>query len=150
MGKLLEVDFIRFGIVGVSGFTVTVIAKHIASKVFHLTTTPSIFFGSEIGLISNFILHERWTYKRINHKYKPIYRKFLHFQLSSLSGVLIITVIGSIMVKVIGKDTIFGLVIAASIAMFWNFFWTKYFIFRGKTPGILLNVEDTVFVEEKK
>jgi putative flippase GtrA len=146
--RLLNIDFVRFGIVGASGFIVTVIGKSFFTHVLKLGTTSSIFLGSELGVLSNFYFHEKWTYKHSNHKEKSVYKKFLHFQLSSLSGVLLITAIGSLMAKILGKDTLFGLVVAAAVAMFWNFFWTKYFIFRGKTPPILMNPEDTVAVEK--
>jgi putative flippase GtrA len=147
VGMLLKIDFVRFGTVGITGFIVTVIGKALSQHTLQLDPATAIFIGSEAGVLSNFIFHERWTYKYVDHHHKSLLKKFFHFQLSSLSGVLLFTLIGIIIVKVFNHDSIITLAVAAGITMFWNFFWTKYFIFKGKTPAVLLNPEDTVELE---
>jgi len=148
-GVLLKLDFVRFGMVGAVGFVVTFIFKGLFHKVFNLTILPSTFLGSEAGVMSNFIFHQTWTYKRVDHSHKSIQKKFFHFQLSSLSGVIIFTLLVVAVARLTHHDGILGLVIAAGITMFWNFFWTKYFIFKGHTPKVLLSPEDaTADVEE--
>ncbi len=95
-------------------------------------------------MLYNFGFHEKGTYNQVNHSAKPLWKKFVHFQLSSLSGVLIVTVISGVAISKFHLTTLVALIIAASVAMFWNFFWTKYFIFKGHAPAVLLDPEDTV------
>jgi putative flippase GtrA len=140
--RLLKIDFIRFGIVGVVGFLVTLILKVTIFKT--LEVYVALFLSSEGGVLSNFIFHEKWTYNHVDHHNKSVSKKFLHFQLSSLAGVLIVTIISGVGVNHFHLTTFMSLVIAAAVAMFWNFFWTKFFIFNGTTPAILLDPEDTV------
>jgi putative flippase GtrA len=98
--------------------------------------------GSEIGLLATFVFHQRWTYSHVDHSHRSLSTKFVHFHMSSWSGVVLITVLESIGVKVFKMDYMVSLVITAGIAMFWNFFWTKYYIFRGHTPKPLLQPEN--------
>lgn len=67
--------------------------------------------------------------------------------MSSWSGVVLITLLESLAVKVFHWDYMLALVFAAGITMFWNFFWTKYYIFRGKTPAVLMHPEETIAEE---
>lgn len=142
--QLLKIDFIRFGVVGAVGFLVTAIFLQLFHGVFGLDIFPATLLASEIGLLSNFVFHEKWTYKSANHKDKPLWTKFWQFNMSSWSGVVLITLIESFCVKILHLNYLFSLIIAAAITMFWNFFWTKYFIFRGHTPAILLEPERAV------
>jgi putative flippase GtrA len=146
--KLLMIDFIRFGIVGVVGFLVTLILK---LTVFgNLEVFFATFLSSEGGVLSNFIFHEKWTYNHVDHRSKSLGKKFLHFQLSSLSGVVLITLINGACIKYLHLSNFISLAIAAAITMFWNFFWTKFFIFKGSTPAVLLDPEDTVPMKNTK
>jgi len=140
--KLLQIDFIRFGIVGFVGFLVTLVLK--VTIFGSLNDFLATFLGSEGGMVSNFIFHEKWTYNNVNHHSKSIGKKFFHFQLSSLSGVLLITGINGAGIRYLHLSNLFSLVIASAVVMFWNYFWTKFFIFKGSTPAVLLDPEDTV------
>lgn len=139
---MLKIDFVRFGIVGSVGFVVTAIFLRLLRKAFGLDVLPATFIASEFGLLSNFFFHQNWTYKHVDHSHKSTWKKFVHFQTSSWSGVVIFTAIETVGVKVFKLNDLVALVIAAGITMFWNFFWTKYFIFKGKTPAPLMHPED--------
>lgn len=134
MKKYLKIDFVRFCIVGSVGFLVTAITLRLVHGLLGLDITLATLLGGEVGLLSNFVFHETWTYKHVNHKGKPISKKLIHFHMSSWSGVAIITGIESVCVKAFHLNYLIALVIASGITLFWNFFWTKYFIFKGHTP----------------
>lgn len=144
INRLVKIDFIRFGMVGAVGFVVTASALHFFHVTLNLGIIVATLISSEIGLLSNFVFHENWTYKYVNHKTKPLWKKLLHFHMSSWSGVILITVIESVGVKLFHLNYIVALVIASGITMFWNFFWTKFFIFKGHSPDILMHPEETV------
>lgn len=146
--QLLRVDFFRFVIVGSVGFTLTAIALRLLHGALGLPIIGATLISSEVGLLSNFVFHQNWTYNSVDHNHKPLLQKFMHFHMSSWSGVVLITILETVGVKGFQLNYMISLVFAAGITMFWNFFWTKYFIFKGKTPAVLLNLEDTV--PEKK
>jgi len=140
--KLLQIDFIRFGIVGFIGFIVTFAFKSVVFRGFEVYVAT--FLGSEVGMVSNFIFHEKWTYNNVDHHSKSVWKKLFHFQLSSLSGVILLTINSGSLAKYLHLSSLLSLAIAAGITMFWNYFWTKFFIFKGSTPAALLDPEDTV------
>ena len=140
--RALKVDFIRFGVVGTVGFLITAIGLRILHGMFGLHITLATLISSELGLLSNFVFHEKWTYRHVDHSHKSLTVKFFHFHMSSWSGVVRITLLESLGVKLFKMNYLVSLVFAAAITMFWNFFWTKYYIFRGKTPAPLLHPED--------
>jgi len=140
----LKIDFFRFVLVGTIGFILTAISLRLLHINLGLHITLATVISSEVGLLSNFFFHERWTYNSVDHHHKSTAKKFVHFHMSSWSGVVLITVLETVGVKAFKLNYLVSLVFAAGITMFWNFFWTKYFIFKGKTPAVLLNPEETV------
>lgn len=147
--RIAKVDIFRFGIVGSIGFVVTLFFKSVFHQSFGLPVSLSIFMGSEMGLLSNFVFHEKWTYNSVDHSHKSLLRKFITFQISSLGGVIIFTIIGNVLVVLMDDtNSVVALMIAAGITMFWNYFWTKYLIFKGKKSPILINVEETLETKE--
>ncbi len=144
MQKLLRIDFIRFCLVGAVGFFVTASCLKVLHGLLGLDIIIATLLSSEMGLLSNFIFHENWTYKYVDHHGKSVLTKFIHFHMSSWSGIVIITIIETVCVKVFNLNYFIGLVIASGVTMFWNYFWTKFYIFKGQTPKPLLHPEDTV------
>jgi putative flippase GtrA len=147
--RALKVDFIRFGVVGTVGFLLTAGSLRILHGAFGMHITLATLISSEIGLLSNFVFHQNWTYNHVDHNHKPLGVKFLHFHMSSWSGVVLITILESVGVKAFNLNYMVSLVFAAGIAMFWNFFWTKYYIFRGHTPRPLLQPEDVARTDKE-
>lgn len=142
--QLLKIDFIRFGIVGSIGFLVSICLLYVYDDIAGLPLFLAFLLSNEGGLLSNFAFHENWTYKHLDHKGKSLPKKLLNFHLSSWSGIAIIVVTGMLCVKVLGFNKYTGQAVGSGIAMFWNFFWTRYFIFKGKTPAVLQHPEETV------
>jgi len=142
--RFLKIDFFRFAVVGSVGFVLTAIALRLFHGSLHLSIILATLLSSEVGLLSNFVFHENWTYNATDHKHKPLLTKFVHFHMSSWSGVVLITLLETLGVKGFKMNYLVSLVFAAGITMFWNFFWTKYYIFKGHTPTVLLNPEETV------
>lgn len=134
--------------VGCVGFLVTAILLKIFHGDLKLDIVIATLIASEGGLLSNFVFHQNWTYNNVDHRHKPISKKLLHFHMSSWSGVAIITLIETISVKVFKIEYIIALVIASIITLSWNFFWTKYFIFKGRTPHVLLDPEDSILPDD--
>jgi len=140
----LKIDFIRFGIVGTVGFLISEAGIYLIHGKIGWPIIWGFLIGNEAGLISNFVWHENWTYNHLDHKNKPLVEKFWHFHMSSWSGVAIILIIDIMADRVLHTNPYVSQVVGSAIGMFWNFFWTRYYIFRGSSPTVLLNPEETV------
>lgn len=90
--------FLKFGLIGLFGFTVNKLGLDLLSKVFVNTinsvgvrNTVANALASEVAIISNFILNNLWTFK--NEKLvwgAKLVKKFFTFNLSSVvSGIII-------------------------------------------------------------
>jgi len=130
--KLLKIDFVRFSMVGAIGFLVNLGMLFVLFDIANLPIWASQLIGAETALISNFALHHFWTFKdQSAGKRKRIL--LAQFHLSFWSGALINTLIVVLAVSVFHLHYFFGLVGGSAIALFWNFFWTKFYIWK-QTP----------------
>lgn len=127
--KILKIDFIRFGIIGFIGFTVNYLLLTILFKFLKLEIVFAQIISGEIALLGNFLLHNFWTYK--NHEHISYIKKLLNFHITSFSGQLIILTIEFYLVNKIKLNYGIALIIASGVAMFWNYLWTKYYVFKS-------------------
>ena len=86
---LLNSSFVRFGIVGVTGFIINAIGLEIF---YHAGFSPAVAaaIGAEFAIISNFMLNNFWTFahKKIS-KRSDAPLKFLHFNTVALGAIAI-------------------------------------------------------------
>lgn len=123
-----EKDAVRFGIVGALGFVVNLTVLTLLYKVLSISLLPAQVLGAETAIIFNYVLHNNWTYRQYSKK--SLWRRFGEFQLSSLSGSLITTLILLFLTRVFHLNYIVALAIGGGVAMIWNFLWTKYVVWR--------------------
>lgn len=131
--KLIKVDFVRFCLVGGIGFLVNLGMLFLLYDLANLPIWLAQILGAECALISNFTFHHFWTYK--GHDVQKRKRLLLaQFHLSFWSGAAINSLIVVLLVSGLHVHYFFGLVAGSAVALFWNFFWTKFFIW--KTPQV--------------
>lgn len=142
--QLLRIDFVRFCIVGTLGFLINLVILTVLYKVLNLPLIISQIIASEIALFSNFMLHHKWTYRASNVR-KTISKLIIQFHITSWIAVVGSTVMVTVGVTIFKLDSSVSLVIASSIALFWNFVWSRYGIWRKeKTPTKIDEVEREV------
>ena len=129
MRRVLRIDFIRFCLVGASGFAInfvilTILYKHLN---FHIFIAQLI--ASEIALFSNFLLHHNWTYKRKKTS-KNVRDLLWQFHVTSWVAIVGSAALVSMGVHVFKLSYVTALVISSAIALGWNFFWSKYVIWK--------------------
>jgi putative flippase GtrA len=129
VAHLLKVDFIRFCIVGGTGFIINFVILAGLHKFFSVPIAVAQFVGAEIALFSNFILHHHWTYKR-NKVNKTMPKLMLQFHMTTWPAILGSTLMVSIGVSVLHLSELVALITSSIIALFWNFGWSKYVIWR--------------------
>jgi len=134
--KLLELDFIRFCIVGGTGFVINFIILIGLHKVLHLPVFISQLIGAEIALFSNFMLHHHWTYKK-NHVEKTLPQLLLQFHATSWPAILGSAAMVSLGEKYLNLSNLFALVLTSIVVFVWNYVWSKFVVWKDvKTPEI--------------
>jgi putative flippase GtrA len=127
--QLMTVDFVRFSIVGALGFVINFLILTMLYKQMNLHLFASQVIAGEIALFSNFYLHHNWTYKR-RRVLKTIKTLLIQFHLTSWFAILLTAVLVTIGVNVFNLNYIVALFIAGATALFWNFTWSRYVIWR--------------------
>ena len=84
---LLKLDFIRFCIVGGTGFIINFIILTVLHKALEVPIFIAQLAGAEVALFSNFMLHHHWTYKE--HKVqKSLSTLLVQFHASSWPAIV--------------------------------------------------------------
>jgi dolichol-phosphate mannosyltransferase len=111
-----KIKFIKFGIVGGTGFVVNYVALRILRN-YGLTETLSWVFSTEVAIINNYIFNNIWTFKDQEIKgLKQTIFKFLQFNLTSAGALLIQSVAGPIGVRLVGVQ--YDALVLAFIVLF--------------------------------
>jgi len=129
--RLLRQDFVRFCMVGVVGFLINLIILKILHDAWHWPIILATLLGSEAAYFSNFLFHNFWTYKHGTRAEKSFRKLLVQFHLSAWSGMLLNTLIVFVAVTMFHQDSAIGLIIASVIVLFWNYIWTKFYIWRN-------------------
>jgi dolichol-phosphate mannosyltransferase len=127
--RLIEIDFIRFCIVGGSGFVINLALLFLLHGVLHINVFVSQVLAAELALLSNFMLHHYWTYKR-HHVVKSVRTLLWQFHASSWPAVFGSAALVSLGEKILGFDDLLALMFSSVVVLAWNFGWSKYVIWR--------------------
>lgn len=139
--RLLKVDFVRFCIVGGTGFVINFIILVALSKLFNAPIIIAQLIGAEVALFSNFILHHNWTYKSRKVK-KTIPKLLIQFHATSWPAILGSTAMVSAGVEFFHLSKLVALIISSAIALLWNFGWSKYVVWRHVTGKQIEEIVD--------
>ena len=129
MQRLLKFDFVRFCVVGASGFIINLIILSFLYKGLGWSIFLAQIIAAEIALFSNFLLHHTWTYKA-NQVDKSLLQLIIQFHLSSWVAIVGSAALVAGGVKWLHLGYFAALVISSAIALGWNFGWTKFVIWR--------------------
>jgi len=128
--RILKIDFVRFCIVGGTGFVINVVILFLLTKYLHTPIFIAQFIGAELALASNFTLHHNWTYKSKRVK-KSLLSLIVQFHAVSWPAIVGSTLIVSLLVSILHMDKYEALIISSFVALVWNYIWSKYVIWRG-------------------
>jgi dolichol-phosphate mannosyltransferase len=131
---LLHSSFVRFGIVGVTGFIINAIGLEIF---FRSGFTPGIAaaIGAEFAIVSNFILNNFWTFshKKIERK-RHLPLKFLHFNTVALGAILMQAIVVGVGTSIFGDHARFYCLVLAVIFFVMPYSYFMYNKFIWKRP----------------
>jgi len=128
--EVLKIDFIRFCIVGGTGFLINLLLLNYFHIMLNLPIVISQLISAEVALFSNFMLHHHWTY-RSNMVNKSMWKLIVQFHVTSWPAIIGSSIMVGIAVNTFHLSTIQALIISSGIALLWNFFWSKYVIWKG-------------------
>ncbi len=135
--KLVSIDFIRFCIVGTAGFIINYALLSLFYKQMGIHIFIAQLLASEVALFHNFAMHHNWTYKNKSRKQNKTLSNYLvEFHATSWVAIIGGALLVSFCVRVLHFDYTIALVVSSALALFWNFVWTKYFIWGEKDPEV--------------
>lgn len=129
MKRILRVEFVRFCLVGGTGFAINLGLLTLFYKNMGLPIFISQVFASEISLFNNFILHHRWTYKHKSIN-KGLGKLVWQFHVTSWAAILGSSLFMSVAITILKINYVVALIASSVLALFWNFFTTKYIVWR--------------------
>lgn len=129
IAQLLQIDFVRFCIVGASGFVINAILLMILNKDLHSPFVAQLI-AAEIALFSNFMFHHHWTYKATQVR-KTMSKLILQFHLTSWAAIIGSAALVTVGINKFHLHEVVALAISSAIALFWNFGWSKFMIWRS-------------------
>jgi putative flippase GtrA len=131
---LLKIDFVRFCIVGGTGFVINFVILIILRRGFNVDVFIAQLIGAEIALFSNFMMHHHWTYKahKVNKSIPTLLIQFHATTWPAIIGSALMVTGGE---KIFHLSNLFALVVSSVIALLWNFGWSKYVVWRNIKPS---------------
>ena len=140
--KFLKVDFVRFCLVGGTGFVINFVLLTLLYKILGLPLFLSQLIAGEVALFSNFLLHHNWTYKHKKTK-KSITNLIVQFHVTSWMAIVGSAFLVSAGVHLLHLNYVIALILSSAIALLWNFGWSKFYIWRHhEHPEINAEVEE--------
>ena len=129
-----KIRFIKFGIVGFTGFLVNYLGLE-ALKRFGLSTYFATLLATEAAIVSNFIFNNVWTFKdKTITKVGDIIPQFLKFNLSSLFAVVVQPLIVTGAAKIFSDNSqirLFALIFALIVVVIpYNYVVYNLFIWK--------------------
>jgi dolichol-phosphate mannosyltransferase len=133
-----KIRFIKFGIVGFTGFVVNYIGLELLKKA-GLSTYFAALIATELAIISNFIFNNIWTFKdKELKKISDIIVQFVKFNVSSLFAVIVQPLIVTGAAKLFGDTSLvrlLGLVFALIFVIVpYNYVVYNLFIWKTWKP----------------
>jgi len=131
---LLKIEFVRFCIVGGTGFVINFIILTILHRLLSFPVFIAQLIGAEIALFSNFMMHHHWTYKA--HKVeKTVTKLVIQFHATTWPAILGSALMVTAGEKLLHLNNLLALTVSSIIALLWNFVWSKYVVWRNITSS---------------
>jgi putative flippase GtrA len=127
---LLQIDFVRFCMVGALGFVINAVLLLVLNKNLHSPFVAQLI-SSEIALFSNFMFHHKWTYRATAVR-KTLTKLVIQFHMTSWAAIVGSALLVTIGIKYAHLEPLIALAISSALALFWNFAWSRFVIWRKR------------------
>jgi putative flippase GtrA len=89
-----------------------------------------VLVGTEISLIINFMLNDKFTFNEVAQHDRPYLARFGRFQITGSGGFLLTTIIQALFFNLLHWDKTIALAISIIIVLFYNFAFHHFFTYR--------------------
>jgi dolichol-phosphate mannosyltransferase len=116
--------FLRFGLVGLGGLGVDMIALYVLFDGLGLGLTRSALLAAEIAIINNFYWNDRWTFgdlAKSQQKWPMVFKRFLKFNIVCIMGLILKVFLLNFFFNGLQVNVYVANLMAISIVTFWNF-----------------------------
>jgi dolichol-phosphate mannosyltransferase len=124
INRLLGLRLVRFGMVGASGVLVNLLVLRVLFGELHWASYVASALAVEVSIGTNFLGNNWWTFRQ--RDLSPL--RFLRFNLASLGGLAITTVIFTVLMQRFALPYMLADLVGIAVATVWNFaasiFWT--------------------------
>lgn len=131
ISRLLVLQFIKFGIVGVGGFVVDASFLYFALHVLGFGRIAAGFFAFPFAVTLTWIGNRLYTFREVEHE--PMARQWAKFAMVCAIGIIFNRGTYSVLVSTVPlvyDYPIIGLLAGTAAGMFFNFFASKRVVFR--------------------
>ncbi|TSC97174.1 MAG: GtrA family protein [Candidatus Berkelbacteria bacterium Licking1014_2] len=120
-------QLIKFSIVGTFNTGVDWVFYLLFTRWFGIYYLIAKILSFLISSASAFVMNRRWTFRSDNPRVR---RQYFKFMIANVCGLGINSLMMYVSVGVFHLWDIWGLIIATSCSMLWNFFVNKFWVFR--------------------
>jgi putative flippase GtrA len=120
------VQFLKFGIVGISNTLLTAVTIWLLLRVFHSSNYLANIVGYVVGLVNSFIWNRRWTFENHAQIGATIFKFIVTFAVSYLLQLGFLW----LLLHQTGIDDYFCQLLSIVVYTVVNFFMNKYYTFK--------------------
>ena len=110
---------LRFGVVGLSGIVVNSALLWVLVRELHLAVTLGSMLATEVAILSNFLLNDRWTFSGAHER--SFVQRLLRFNGVALGGMAITAGILTALASYTHLHLLFANLLAVGAATGWNY-----------------------------
>lgn len=111
---------IRFGLVGASGVLVNTTLLYLLTEISGLHHLVAAVFATEVAILSNFVLNDRWTFRN-SKRDTSVMRRALRYNFIALGGLVISVAMLAMLTHYLDFYYLFANLFAIGTATLWNY-----------------------------
>lgn len=111
---------LRFGIVGASGVLVNSLALWVLVQGSRLSIPLASAIATELAIITNFLLNDRWTFGRTAAR-RSRWRRFVRYNSVAAGGLAITALLLTVLTRYANMPLLLANLLAIGVAMGWNY-----------------------------
>lgn len=122
---------LRFGVVGLSGIVVNSAILWVLVRELHLAVTLGSVLATEVAILSNFLLNDRWTFRGARER--SFMQRLVRFNGVALGGMAITVGILTTLASYTHLHLLFANLLAVGAATGWNYLVNSRWTWRQGT-----------------
>lgn len=136
----LKSSFVKFVIVGGSGFFLDFLVSFIFIDIFHFRVWLATMISVQTALISNFLLNNFWSFshKQLEKRKRTYFKGFVKFNLVGMGSLIIQSVSMEVFTRIFGRELwfVYKLFVILLLIIPYSYFSYNKFIWKEKKPAV--------------